>query len=216
MKQFIHALIAASLFLGSTLAVVAQSELTSNEQENEPIYWPKEARPKLSTTSFYTNFDGIAVPMYRMQSDALSFELANRKTLRVRPPSSNRYSGELTDSRIPGVSLGVSVFKKGEFLPDLTEKTWSAYKAGLLIDKPNIDVVLENTNIGQAMTPYIFGEKFRQIVYERKTSRGTIKRREIFAIVGPNLLVFSVNGTKETVEQNWTSIEQLIGEMSRN
>ena len=205
-----------ALFLGYVAQGGAQTGTTNEEAEVEPIAWPQEQRPKLGTTSFYANFDGIHVPMYRIQSDRLSFELANRKTLRVTPPSSSRYSGHLTDSRIPNVSLGISVFKKGEFLPDLSEESWTAYKAGLLIDKPNIDVVLENTNIGQAKTPYIFGKQFRQIVYEQKTSRGIIKRRELFAFVGSNLLVFTINGTKESIDQNWNAVEHLIGEMTLN
>lgn len=208
-------IIIASLYtLFVTVAGFGQGTPANSKNEVDPIHWPIEPRPKLGATSYFTDFDGISVPMYRFQGDGISFELASRRSLRVRQANSNRYSGELTDSRIPGVSLGVSIFREGEFLSDLSEESWDAYKASLAIDKPDVQVVLENSNIDQPTTPYVFGAKFRQIVYEQKTSRGIIKRREIFAFVGTNLLVFTITGTKESVDKNWTSVEHLIGEMS--
>ncbi len=197
-------------------SAIAQTEQPSSASEIEPAYWPQEPRPELSTTSFYTKFDGIDVPMYLIQSDKLRFEIANRQTLRINKTSSSRYSGELIDSQVPGISLGISVFKQGEFLPDLSEESWAAYKKGLLIEKPNIEIVLDNSNIDQPITPYVFGKKFRQVAYEQETQRAVIKRREIFAFVGPNLLVFTITGTKENVDRNWSSVEHLIGEMSQN
>lgn len=192
------------------------SQAAGSEQTVEPIFWPKEGRPKLNVSSFYTDFDGIDVPMIQLQVDSLNVLLSNRKTLRARGSNSYRYSGELTDSRLPGVSLGLSVFKADEFLPDLSDQSWNAYKAGLAAELPNAEIVLDNSNIGQAITPYVFGEQFRQIVYEQATPQAIVKRREIFAFVNSRLLVFTVSGTKAAVDQNWTSIEHLISEMSRS
>lgn len=208
-------LIASLAAIASPLAGSAQ-ETPEHSEAAAPIHWPAEPRPQLGATSFHIQFDGVAVPMILIQVEGISFELANRSTLQISPTKSARYSGELTDSRLSGVSMGISVFKKGEFLPDLSEESWAAYKESFAIDKPNVEIVLENSNIDQAITPYIFGEQFRQIAYQQETPRGTIKRREIFAFLGDTLLVFTVNGSKTSVDTHWTAVEHLIGEMSRS
>ncbi|MDQ8186904.1 hypothetical protein [Pelagicoccus sp. SDUM812002] len=201
-----------ALLMGT--AAAAFSQTANDGSDLEALFWPKSARPELSTRSSFDNFDGIHVPMLLVQSSDLSFELANRENLRINRPSSSRYSGEITDTQLPGITIGLSLFKGGEFLPDLSEVSWSAYRKGLLIEKPYIEIVLENTNIGQAITPYVFGKQFRQIVYQLETTRGLVKRREIFCFVGSNLVVFTISGTKQSVDLHWTAVENLISELS--
>lgn len=208
----------ASIFVLSALggASFAMANPQGDEAKTEPMYWPATPRPSLGISSYYSDFDGILVPMYSIQSGALSFELSNRKNISIQHSSSARYSGEFSDSRQPGITMGLSTFDLKEFLPDLSEESWKAYKTGLLVKKPNLKVVFENSNIDAPATPYVFGKKFRQIAYESASGQAILKSREIFAIVGQNLLVFTINGTKETVDQHWTSIENLISEMTLN
>lgn len=198
------------------LSATLTSQAQSNPQSAEPeaIHWPSTPRPNVEVSHVQTNFDGIPVPIIQIQLEELKFELANRKTLASQGTSSPRYSGEFTDERLPGVTIGMSVFKRGEFLADLSEESWSSYKRGLALDTPNLSIVLDNTNIGAAITPYVFGKEFRQIAYEQESGNLTVKRREIFAFIGSNLFVFTISGTKAMVDQNWVQVDHLIGEMN--
>lgn len=202
------------ILLAMTTALPGQATRPTGDATSQPILWPKTARPTLGITSFYTDFDGIHVPMLRLQSGGLTFEVASRKTLLARATKAPRYSGEFTDSRTPGISIGISVFDKTEFIPDLSIASWAAYKAGIQIEKPGIEFVLDDSNIDSPITPYVFGQQFRQIAYEQSTAQGVVKRREIFAFVGTKLVVFTVNGAKEAVDQNWGSVNRLISEFN--
>ncbi|EDY82661.1 hypothetical protein VDG1235_2284 [Verrucomicrobiia bacterium DG1235] len=211
----LKALIALLLAAATSMAAdPRQTVLQTEESDIVPIHWPQTPRPALGAMEYRTTFDGISVPMLLLQLDKLSFELSKRKSLKIRKSSSPRYSGELSDERIPGVSIGLSIFNQGEFLEDLSDQSWESYKAGLMIDKPGIEIVFENSNIESPATPYVFGQTFRQIAYEQVTANMTIKRREIFAKVGDRLLVITMSGTKDSIDQNWSSSEQLISEMS--
>lgn len=211
-----RAIVSILILSALALAEHAKANTGDGEAQVKPTYWPATPRPNLAFSSYYSDFDGILVPMYSVRSGKLSFELSNRKTVSIQNSSSTRYSGEIRDSQAPGVVMGLSIFNLKEFLPDLSDESWTAYKTGLVADKPNVKLVFENSNIDSPTTPYVFGKKFRQIAYELDSDQGVVKRREIFAIVGENLLVFTINGTKASVDQTWIKVEHLISEMTLN
>ena len=183
--------------------------------QQQPILWPESNRPALSVSETNIMFDGYPVSVLRLQIHDLAIEISNRPDFTIESSSSNRFSGTIKDSSMPGVTIGISLFNKTEFLPDLSEKTWKAYLEGIVANNPSASIVFENSNIEERITPYVFDQQFRQVAYEVAEGSNIEKTREIFAFIGDSLLVFSASGSKEAIDQNWFKVEQLISEMQR-
>ncbi len=206
----------------SSLACASHAEaatvLTTGAKEERPaaIPWPTAPRPSLKISEYEREFDGLQLKVLAIKVLDVEFELENRSNFYVNPPGSPRYSAVFRDDAVSGVSIGLSAFKKKEFLLNLNNSNWNAYTSTIESQQPNTKIVFENSNIEQSATPYILNQKFRQVAYEQELGGGRFqKTREIFAFVDNTLLVFSASGSKQAVDSNWDSFNQLIGEMSR-
>lgn len=202
-----------ALALPSTQGFASDGQQTSHT-DIKPILWPQTPRPKTVAMPINTMFDGYPVSILSLQTRETSLELVKREPFSLVPASSSRYSVEIVNRNWPNVYLGLSFFDKGEFLSDLSEKSWLAYKAGLELQRPDAQIVFESSNIDGPATPYVFGAKFRQIAYEIQSGPEVAKKREIFAFLGDRLLVVSVTGVKADVDQSWTRLDQFVSEMS--
>lgn len=203
----------ACVLISSLQSVGFSSDKKSDEAKTS-IFWPITSQPKFGIRSFNRSFDGIDVPMVSIQIGKWEFELSRNYNQHFQASNSPRYSGEIHDKRFSDAPLRISQFTAKKFLPDLSEESWASYKKGLIERNPQIKVVLDNTNLDAPITPYVFGQKFRQIAYEIQASNQIVKRREIFTFLGDDLIVFSVSGTKENVDRHWTQVERLISEMT--
>lgn len=184
------------------------------DSDAKPIFWPETQRPKTIAKPTNILFDGSPVSILSLQTGQVSLEIVKREPFSLVPESSSRYSTEIVNRNWPNVYLGLSFFDKSEFLPDLSENSWLAYKAGLALQRPDAQVVFESSNIDSPATPYVLGAKFRQIAYEIQSGPEIAKKREIFAFVGGDLLVFSVTGLKADVDNSWAGVDQFINEMN--
>lgn len=211
MKSATTALALAAL---CTLAVAApRPGQALSGGETAPIVWPETGRPSFKVTTQDEIFDGYPVTLLHLSALDVGFKLASRPQITIDPNPSARYSLSLHDEGMPGISINFSVFNKGEFLPNLEQASWQAYLDGL--SQSGHSVVFENSNIDQAVTPYVLSQQFRQVAYEAPSEGANrAKRREIFAFVGDSLLVITIHGSKNDVDRYWFQVESLISELS--
>jgi len=196
------------------LASAAQRTASEPAPEATPIHWPQSPRPNLAVSEYSVHFDGHPVSMIQLHTSDVAIEIAKRPDFALGPPSSPRYSAEIRSESLPGVAIGLSTFKAEEFLPDLSAASWEAYKAALKSQSSSFRFVFENSNIDAPATPYLLGQPFRQIGYQIAAGNRAIIRRELFAFVGETLLVFTVYGTPEAIEEHWQGVDRLLSELS--
>ncbi|MBC2604660.1 hypothetical protein [Pelagicoccus albus] len=215
-KRILNPWIGALTLLSLTIsqAETATVTLRNEEAEQKTIHWPTAPQTKISARNGTVDFDGAQVKMLNLQFDSFEIELALSKGLSFRANPSAQYAASLSGERIPGVTLGIATFAPEDFLSDLSDSNWDAYKLGLTKDNPHLKIVRDDSNIGTRSSLYTFGKDFRQLAFELGSSGNEFKRREVFFMINGKLVAFTVEGMKEAVDQSWIRIDHLIGEMT--
>lgn len=204
-------------FSGTVLCLLTLNfAALATPQETDPssVLWPDAARPKLKIRDYYTTFDGAYVPIVSLENQEYSFEIFKRPGLSVRTSPSSRFSAVFSFAEAEDVTLALSTFEANEFLEDLSDETWQAYKLGLVQSRRANELVYESSNIESPATPYVFGLPFRQVSYLASPSGKVMQVREIFALENQRLIVFTVLGTPQSIVSNWEQVDQLISEFS--
>jgi len=214
MRPAIATTLSAVALLASLPADAKADSQRPEQQELPAIYWPAQERPKLDIREHYVDFDGAHVPMLSIRSSEVQFEIFKSQGLSLGNSPEPSYSAEASIASAPGLRITVSIFGGSEFLPNLEEATWEAYKRGLDNSPVPPEIVFENSNIGTQATPHVMGGSFRQIAYLDKSGSAEIKTRELFAMIEESLIVFKITGKSDSIDEYWSKIDSLIGEFS--
>lgn len=201
---------AIALLIGSGAALSA-AEL----QQAKPVFWPATPRPATKVIPAHTFFDGFPVSILNLHTLGTHIEISRQHSLVLDEGAGSRFSVAFTSTDWEGVQLGISCFDGKEFLKNLDDDQWTAYKMGLLKSNPSTAILEENSNRDGPMTPYLLGLSYRQLIYtDSPEADNPIVNRELFAFSGSTLIVVSLSGPKIFMDENRGKVDRFISEMT--
>ncbi|RME72783.1 MAG: hypothetical protein D6781_01680 [Verrucomicrobia bacterium] len=188
-----HRLTALTCALISLVAEVVAADA-------DAIFWPAKPRPPFSVETRQEIFDAVPITVTEFVGAGIRIRADAAGSWIGHDTAGGRYSLRLTHYRNPNIKLAFSIFGPGEFLPDLGEKAWQAYLAGLRQTWGDALRDLTETNKADGTGDvFLFGKPYREVYYTVNRAPGTppVTFRELFALVGGRLLVVTVEAPAE-------------------
>jgi len=181
----------------------------------DAVRWPPEARPVIEADFFTESPDGYLEERALLICGDFDLLLSVTKNWKRGTSSDPRFSFVFESVKNPEVSLGVSVFKPGEFLSDLSEDSWAAYLESLKSEKPEVNITFTHHSKVSPEPPIILNSEYRQIDYvEELAGEERRKVREIFAMIRGNLYVFSFMGPESLIDERRRWHNLMLSRMS--
>lgn len=94
------------------------------------LAWPTNARPTAPLREQQIEFDGITMPVYRLQISSVDIEISYLAAFSL-GANDPKWSATFVIAQQPAIRWGATVFNKGEFLPDLGTESLLAYVESL-------------------------------------------------------------------------------------
>lgn len=190
--------------------------LASASAENRGTFWPGAARPPMSITTREAVCDSVPVELRELTGAGLTIRLDPVGGWEYTNAASERFSIMLQQHANPEVHLGFAIFRSGEFLRDLELPHWTAYVEGLLARYGSALLEVKQAgNMDGSDGMFVFGRPYREVTYSvSDASSGTTQgHREVFVMLGRQLLVIAIEGEPEIVAALDTSFQRFIARL---
>lgn len=177
--------------------------------------WPEVARPNLELSFYEEAPDGYLEERALLRCEGFSLLFSVTRSWRTSEGVSPRFSACLESVKNPEVTLGISVFEQGEFLPGLSDSSWSAYLDSLKGAEPAAEIQFLHHSEERSEPPFILDSVYRQVDYVQAGKAGKrLKTREVFAEIRGKLFVFTFLGPEQLIDEHRQRHNLLLTRMS--
>lgn len=222
LKLSIHSLFGICLFF--PLRMAGQAGLNSYLQyPGALLSWPTQPRPPMAAEGKILSDGENSYPSIVLRGAELELVAAQEDGLMV-GGHNDRYSIFFRHRVLPHLIVGISIFRPGSFLRELSNDSLMAYAKGLLVRKPS-DVtvnILEGPldEMPRATFPLIAGFP-RKLAYDwtQESPNGTketIRRVEYFTQVKGQLVVVTYENHPDGFDRSRPFVEEWLIRLTEN
>ncbi len=203
--------------LASAQPAPSPSQPPANEAKLAPIYWPEAGRPPLRYAVAEKLFDRIPMDFGMLEGAGFKWttNIPDRWFPLNRTPS--RFSIAFSAKSSEPLTLGVTVFNRDEFMPDLSAQTWERFLDGLREQNgAAFRIIAQTSTIEDPLQgPSIFGEPTRELFCQVKSlPTGVVSQLCLFLIHRGKLLAFSLTGPESIVQAHAEEFRLLVGQFA--